>query len=195
MELQFDKTYWNKRYIENETGWDIGYISTPLKEYFDQLNNKGLRILIPGAGNAYEAEYLFNTGFKNTFVVDISEEACENFKARNPKFPASQVLCENYFNINGSYDLMIEQTFFCAIHPNKRHRYVEKAHQILSPKGKLVGLLFQKKLFEDHPPFGGSKTEYINLFEPHFDIEIMETSHNSIPPRKDAELFIKLTPK
>ena len=53
------KNYWTNRYSKAKTGWDIGYPSTPLKTYFDQLENKDLRILIPGAGNAYEAEYLF----------------------------------------------------------------------------------------------------------------------------------------
>ena len=52
------KEYWINRYKEERTGWDIGYPSTPLKEYIDQLQDKNLRILIPGAGNGYEAEYL-----------------------------------------------------------------------------------------------------------------------------------------
>jgi hypothetical protein len=43
--------YWEERYLKNEIGWDIGAVSTPLKEYIDQLTNKACRILIPGAGN------------------------------------------------------------------------------------------------------------------------------------------------
>ena len=60
--------YWSKRYEEGQTGWDIGYPSTPIKTYIDQIKDKNLRILIPGAGNAYEAEYIFKEGFKNVFV-------------------------------------------------------------------------------------------------------------------------------
>lgn len=56
--------YWNSRYINNDFGWDLGSISPPLKEYFNQLTNRNLKILIPGAGNSYEAEFLFNNGFK-----------------------------------------------------------------------------------------------------------------------------------
>jgi hypothetical protein len=59
--MKFDKSYWEEKFIKNETGWDIGYVSTPLKEYFDQLTNKDLKILIPGSGNGYEAEYLFTS--------------------------------------------------------------------------------------------------------------------------------------
>ena len=49
-----DEKYWENRYQQKETGWDIGKISTPLKEYFDQITNKNQHILIPGCGRAYE---------------------------------------------------------------------------------------------------------------------------------------------
>ena len=58
-----DKEYWENRYAGNQTGWDAGEITTPLKEYFDQIKDKPKAILIPGAGNAYEAAYLFENGF------------------------------------------------------------------------------------------------------------------------------------
>ncbi len=48
-----EENYWTNRYKIESTGWDIGYASTPLKEYIDQLSDKTIRILIPGAGNAY----------------------------------------------------------------------------------------------------------------------------------------------
>ena len=67
-----EKEYWTNRYTEQNTGWDIGYPSTPIKNYIDQLENKDIKVLIPGAGNAYEAEYIYNMGFKNVFVLDIS---------------------------------------------------------------------------------------------------------------------------
>lgn len=55
---QLNKSYWENRYTNNLIGWNIGYISTPLKTYIDQIKDKSLKILIPGAGNSYEAEYL-----------------------------------------------------------------------------------------------------------------------------------------
>ena len=56
------------------TGWDIGGPSTPLVKYFDQLADKQRKILIPGAGNAYEAEYLWAQGFSNVHVLDIAPQ-------------------------------------------------------------------------------------------------------------------------
>lgn len=52
-ETLLDAHYWNERYQNSATGWDIGAVSTPLKEYIDQLDSKEIRILIPGCGNAY----------------------------------------------------------------------------------------------------------------------------------------------
>lgn len=65
--MQLDADFWNERYSSQQTGWDIGSPSTPLKEYIDQLTDKDIRILIPGCGNAYEAEYLHQQGFSNVF--------------------------------------------------------------------------------------------------------------------------------
>ena len=59
MNSYLTKSFWEDKYVNFETGWDIGYISTPIKSYIDKLKNKEISILIPGAGNAYEAEYLY----------------------------------------------------------------------------------------------------------------------------------------
>tara|TARA_B100000795_G_scaffold76340_3_gene54379 strand:+ start:12625 stop:13212 length:588 start_codon:yes stop_codon:yes gene_type:complete len=195
MHLKLDKEYWNSRYINKETGWDIGYPSTPLKEYIDSLTDRNLKILIPGAGNAYEAEYLYAKGFKNVTVVDISEEACQKLIIRISDFPSQHIICGDFFKIEEQFDIMLEQTFFCAIAPSERENYIKKANQILQPSGFLVGLLFQKELFKDHPPFGGNEKIYRKLFEPFFNIQKMETAYNSIEPRKNSELFIKMAPK
>jgi len=193
--MDINKTFWDSRYLNNDTGWDIGEISRPIKVYSDQLENKDLKILIPGCGNAYEAEYLFGNGFKNIFVIDISPVALQQFKNRVPNFPDSQLICGDFFEHHKQYDLIIEQTFFCAIDPKLRSQYAKHSAQLLVPNGKLIGLLFNDPLNTDHPPFGGSKEEYISYFEPFFNIEIMEESYNSIKPRNGRELFIRLIKK
>ncbi|MBT8295849.1 MAG: SAM-dependent methyltransferase, partial [Gramella sp.] len=115
-----NKGFWSNRYKEEKTGWDIGHASSPLKEYVDQLKNKDLRILIPGAGNSYEAEYLFNCGFKNVIICDIAQEPLINFKRRIPQFPEEQIINQDFFELTGVFNLIFEQTFFCAIPVDKR---------------------------------------------------------------------------
>jgi thiopurine S-methyltransferase len=185
-----EEAYWTKRYKEAHTGWDIGTISTPIKEYFDQVLNKELRILIPGAGNAHEAEYLWESGFRRVEVVDISALPLAAFAKRVPDFPANQLLQANFFELDGEYDLIVEQTFFCSFLPTIENRtaYAKKMDQLLVPGGKLVGLWFDKPVGESRP-FGGSRAEYLEYFEPYFETQTFEHSYNSIKPRAGKELF------
>lgn len=189
MKTRFDKTYWESKYGEEATGWDIGFASTPLVDYFKQLNNKNLKILIPGGGNCYEAEYLFGQGFKNIFVIDIAEQPLKNLKARFPDFPDNHLIHDDFFNHQGNYNLIVEQTFFCALDPFLRQKYADKMQYLLSEKGKLAGLLFDFELTKEGPPFGGSKTEYLQLFAEKFTIKKLERCYNSIKPRAERELF------
>lgn len=190
--VELNETFWTERYLNQQTGWDIGYVSTPIARYIDQLENKDLKILIPGAGNAYEAEYLWENGFQNIDVLDISTFPLNELKRRLPDLPDSQLLNGDFFELEGQYDLILEQTFFCALSPNLREAYVKKMSQLLKPEGKLVGLLFNIPLFEDRPPFGGDSSIYKPLFEKEFIIDRMEIAHNSVEPRANSELWISL---
>jgi thiopurine S-methyltransferase len=190
---QEEKNYWSKRYQDNKTGWDIGAPSTPLKVYIDQITNKDLKILIPGAGNSYEAEYLFNNGFKNVYVLDIANAPLKALLKRVPNFPLNQLIEGNFFEYNNSFDLIFEQTFFCSFPPtlNNRKLYAKKINSLLKPKGKLVGVWFNIPLTRDMEkrPFGGTKEEYLSYFSPYFKINTFEKCYNSIAARQDNELF------
>ncbi|HEV7232386.1 MAG TPA: SAM-dependent methyltransferase [Bacteroidia bacterium] len=188
--MAFDKIYWNKRWQEGSTGWDLGAVSPPLRHYIDQLNDKNTRILIPGCGNSYEAEYLFRQGFLNVHVADISEQALQSFHKRVPGFPSSHLHCTDYFELTGTYYLILEQTFFCALDPSLRADYVRKSHSLLAPGGKVAGLLFDDPQMVDGPPFGGDESLYRSHFEPSFQILTLEKALYSIPPRAGRELFL-----
>lgn len=192
---ELDEKYWENRYQSQETGWDLGKVSTPLKEYFDQLTDKNQRILIPGCGRAYEAEYLFRLGFKNIFPADIAESAKKDFFQRVPNFPAENWISDGFFEINQAFDLIIEQTFFCALDPSFREKYAKKMSELLVKNGKLVGLLFTEVPNPVGPPFGGSESEYRQTFYTDFEILKMEKCYNSIAPRAERELFIILKKK
>jgi len=193
--MEFDKSYWEKLFIEKDMPWDIGYVSTPIKEYIDQLTDKELKILIPGCGNGYEAEYLFSKGFKNVYILDWSDIAINNFLTRFPQFPQSNIFNQDFFIHTPQYDLIIEQTFFCALHPSMREQYVKKMHELLLHEGKLAGLLFNRQFSKEGPPFGGTKEEYRELFESYFHFKHFDECYNSIPPRAGNELFINFTKK
>lgn len=187
--------YWENRYQQGDTGWDMGSASTPLINYCLQIENKNLKVLIPGCGNAHEAIALANMGFTQIILLDLAPSPLNRFKESYPQLIESGVVnlvCEDFFEHQGQYDLILEQTFFCAIHPAERDQYAKTMHQLLKPQGKLAGLLFNFQLTEDGPPFGGNTEGYIGHFSPYFQIHTLEPCHNSIKPREGRELFFIL---
>ncbi|ETN95164.1 methyltransferase domain-containing protein [Zhouia amylolytica] len=187
--MELNKEYWENRYLTKETQWDLGEISTPVKNYIDQLTNKNLKILIPGAGNSYEAEYLYQKGFKNVYVIDIASTPLANLSKRIKSFPGEQLIHKDFFDLHLKFDLIIEQTFFCALDPDLRLDYARKTYELLNPNGKIAGLLFNFPLTNQGPPFGGNKTAYEKTFDPYFNIKTLEKCYNSIKPRQGNELF------
>ncbi|MEL6720043.1 MAG: SAM-dependent methyltransferase, partial [Bacteroidota bacterium] len=97
---------------------------------------------------------------------------------------------DDFFQHQGQYDLILEQTFFCSFLPTMQNRkaYAQKMYELLKPKGKLVGLWFEIPM-RDKRPFGGTKEEYLSYLEPLFQVKTFEQCHNSIPPRQENELF------
>jgi methyl halide transferase len=189
---ELDEVYWNNRYASDDARWDVGEISTPLKAYIDQLTDKDLRILIPGCGNAWEAEYLWRQGFRNVFVIDLAPLAVEQFKKRLPDFPEANIFCADFFAHDGQYDLILEQTFFCALNPSLRVAYAAQMARLLVRGGRLVGLLFTDFLNVDKPPFGGTVEEYETYFKNLFTFHAWARADNSIASRAGREWFMHL---
>lgn len=191
-----DKTqqFWQNKWINNNTGWDIGYAAPPICDYFDTLVNNEIKILIPGAGNAYEAEYLHKKGFKNVYVLDISSLPLENLIKRVPDFPKQHLLNEDFFNHSGKYDLIIEQTFFIAIEPEMRAEYIKKIDELLIPNGRFAGLL----IFDTEPtPSGPPYIDTIDVYKKYFYslnylVKKFEISEKSIKPRLGREIFFEM---
>lgn len=191
-QFKLDENYWEERWINEKTSWDIGYSSPAIEEYILQYPNKEASILIPGCGNAYEVEFLWNRGFSNITVLDISTTPVQILRDKYQGKKGVTVTCEDFFNHQGKYDLIIEQTFFCALHPDFRPQYVNKMHGLLNKGGRIIGVLFNRVFEKDGPPFGGSVLEYQNLFNNDFEIQKMEECYNSIEARKGSEVFINL---
>jgi SAM-dependent methyltransferase len=194
-EQNADRNYWDQRWLTNETGWDMGHAAPPLETYLGQYVNKQAAVLIPGCGNAYEAVCMKDQGFTNITLIDIAPAAVQRLQHKFDGIAGMQIFCEDFFAHEGQYDLIIEQTFFCAIAAERRPEYAAKAAALLRPEGKLVGVLFDTIFKKQGPPFGGSASEYRAVFEPYFTIKTMAPCINSIDPRAGTELFINLIKK
>lgn len=182
---------WNQRYLEENTPWDIGTAAPALVHFLKSLD-KDCRILIPGAGKSHEAIYLHQQGFTAVYVCDWAEQAFDHLKTQCPDFPKDHLLVADFFDLSIEVDLLLEQTFFCAIDPALRKAYMEKAHQLLAKEGRLAGLFWAQPFPFDGPPFGGTQEEYLTYFPGIFEVLQLAISPDSIGPRKDRELFIEL---
>ncbi|GCD77017.1 MAG: methyltransferase domain-containing protein [Thermaurantimonas sp.] len=194
--MKLDQAYWTERWLKGETGWDIGHPSPALIDFAVNHIPTDARILIPGAGNAYEAEELLHLGYSHVYVVDISEVPLRNLKKRFPDFPTNQLLHNDYFNLEGyQFDFILEQTFYCALNPSLRDNYVRKSYELLTSDGQMAGLLFDFPLTEAGPPFGGCYEEYLDRFSRYFEILTLEKTNKSIQPRMGKEFFFHVKKK
>lgn len=182
-----DQDYWDTQYQNKHTGWDLGSVSPPIQSYVDRIEDKAIAILIPGCGNSYEAEYLVSKGFSNITLIDIAPTLVANLQQKFAHNPNINIILGDFFEHQGQYDLIIEQTFFCALPPYLRQKYVWKMYQLLATNGSLAGLLFNRT-FDAGPPFGGNQAEYEALFKAAFKIVSIQTATNSATPRANTEL-------
>lgn len=195
MENELNQSFWNIRWENGQTGWDIGQPSPAIINYMSQYAHKSAAILIPGCGNAHEADWLLQNGFSNITLIDIAPKAVAQLKEKYDQIPQVNIILGDFFEHKGKYDLMIEQTFFCAIEPGLRKKYVTQSASLLKEEGHIIGLLFNTLFEKEGPPFGGDIIEYRSLFETKFVIKKMEDCFNSIQPRANTEVFINLMKK
>ena len=189
--MNLDRNYWDSRYTGQNTGWDLGQASPALCEFMDTVSDKHACILIPGCGNAHEAAYLHAKGFDQVHLLDISPIPLAQFLTRVPDFPKEHIHCGDFFQHEGSYEFILEQTFFCALDPSLRAQYAKHMKHLLKPGGKLAGLLFATRFDVPGPPFGGDEAEYRNLFAPVFPSVLLEPCTASIPARSGRELWME----
>lgn len=193
--MEINDKYWENRYLKNDNPWNLKKITPPLESYINQLIDKKIKILIPGAGFGHEATYLHQKGFKNVYLLDFAKQPLDAFQLQNPDFPDNHIICNDFFKIDGQFDLILEQTFFCALDPNLIEAYVNKMFNLLSPAGKLVGVLFNDFYNNSQPPFGATKEEYLKYFSTLFNVKYFDICYNSVDSRLGREFFFILTKK
>ncbi|MEO6135700.1 MAG: methyltransferase domain-containing protein [Ginsengibacter sp.] len=189
-----DPNYWDQRYLDDNTGWDMHQPSPPLKSYIDTLEDKNLRILIPGCGNAHEARYLLEKGFKNVTLIDFSKVVTDRLKEIYKELPV-QIINENFFEHSGTYDIILEQTFFCALPHPLQEKHPKKCIELLNKNGRIAGVFFNKKFADTEPPYIRDTEEYKMIFSPYFDSLQFADCKNSIAPRMGTELFFEFRKK
>ncbi|HIA78706.1 MAG TPA: methyltransferase domain-containing protein [Candidatus Marinimicrobia bacterium] len=186
--------FWEDIYFDDDAGWDLSGVTPVFKSIAQDLNPGELCIV--GCGRGYDAIMFSKRGFDVT-AVDFAPSPIRSVK--NMAIESSlniNILQEDIFSLSPKYDkkfdYVIEQTCFCAIHPERRLEYEKLVHAILKPGGELIGLWFplDKTLEDGGPPWGTSILEIKSIFNDGWKIEREEFQDISVDSRQDREKLI-----
>ena len=194
----YEQADWQKHYDDNDLAWDLGEVANPfVRLWEDEVLTPGT-LIVPGCGQGHEVIYFAERGFQVT-GVDYSPgaETLLGDSLSNKNLNA-RVLHQDFFELDEThthaYEAMLEQTFFCAIHPDQRSAYVETVSRILKPGGMLFGLFYETGE-EGGPPFNTTEADIRKHFAAVFDIERLEKCSFSSEKRKDKEWLAVLRKK
>ena len=181
---------WQRHYEENDLGWDLGQVAPPFVKLWQEEKLPLGKVLVPGCGRGHEVVFLAENGFDVT-AIDFSSGAVTYLKnALKKRNLEGQILHQDFFSLDesheGVYDLVLEQTFFCAISPKQRRDYVLNVSRILKPGGILVGLFYHTDE-QGGPPYNTTREDIEMHFSKKFEIQELDKTSLSAEQRKDKE--------
>lgn len=198
--------YWQGRFESGDTPWELGHPSVVLLEAFDLLAHSGqplagMTVLSPGCGRGADAFELVQQGAQ-VIAVDWSPTAVSALKERFAKSGSSskglEVIPGDFFVMRPrQVDCVAEHTFFCAIDPVSRPRYVQRIAEWIRPGGFLVGNFFvlpeataaalpKLSLTQsgEGPPFATTVEELERLLSPYFTTVVLQQASKQEPDRR-----------
>ncbi len=182
--------FWGGRYQTGETGWDLGTPSPPLMHLHQSGQIEPCRVVVPGCGRGWEVTWLAAQGYTVT-GVDFSAEALAivDLRARAEGLKVTLVQSDVLAPVaalHGQFDLVFEQTCYCAIDPLRRADYVTAMHRLLIPGGTLAGLFYACK-GDGGPPFTTTPEAVREQFSAHFEVGQLALTDHSHERRSGEE--------
>jgi methyl halide transferase len=166
------REYWENLYQTGDTRWDKGEPSPGLVDFLsDHKLTKGT-VLVPGCGRGHDVRAWAQAGFTAT-GLDVAPSAIRDSIEQttaaglNAEFREGNFLQDEPF---ARFDYVFEHTLFCAINPSERDAYVQGLGRWLKPAGKFVAVFYLIPDTEG-PPFGTTREEIRQKFEPRFLLE------------------------
>jgi SAM-dependent methyltransferase len=186
--------FWDERYRQNATGWELGTPTPAFVDCFSGLKNNLGSLLVLGSGSGHDAIWLAQQGYKVTgvdFSLEAVHRSLSNAKLANvsPTFLRRDVfeLSPDEF---GWFDIIVEYVTFCAINPSRRAEFVRVVSNMLRPGGTFVGLFFPLDNRSGGPPFAVNIDEIRELFGDHFELQSSVEPARSVSPRMGKEMLM-----
>lgn len=188
-----ESVFWEQRYKEGTSHWDIGEVAPAFIKYFEKNNLKeNKKVAVLGCGRGHDAFYLANIENSNLiYGFDFSESAvshCNQIKEEK-QIKNIEFLQADIFNLTkdekwkGYFDCILEHTCFCAIDPKRREEYVELVKYLLKPNGLIIGLFMMRPKELGGPPYGSTPElikEYFKDFKEAVEIHPEPCLHSNI---------------
>jgi SAM-dependent methyltransferase len=104
---------------------------------------------------------------------------------------------EDVFALGGehdaTYDLLFEQTCYCAIEPARRDEYAALAARLVAPGGTMLFVVYPAGEHPGGPPFAIDPAEIGPRFDGRFELlELRAPARPSKPARAGKEMFAVL---
>lgn len=187
-----DSEFWTGIYNEGNPGWDLGEPAAAFKDMIQRIKLPKSRILVLGCGAGHDAALFAQAGHVVT-AVDFSKAAIDQAKKLYGHLENISFIQQDIFTLphewNGTFDVIIEHTCFCAIDPHRRKEMVKLWRRLLHEEGQLMAVFFAM-LKRAGPPYGSSEWEIRELLKDSFQFLFWGRWRKSIPRREGRELFV-----
>lgn len=193
-----EPSFWHERWQKSEIGFHETDTNAHLKQFWSSLAlQRGAQVLVPLCGKSFDMLWLAGEGHKVT-GVELSALACEAFFAENKLTPkrfqegafevwdADEIRIlqgdvldlqkEQVAAIRGLYD----RAALVALPPEMRSRYVHHLSAILPDAARMLLVTIEfDQTNRPGPPFSVGEIDVRMLYEPAFDVELLNTSNLS----------------
>ena len=184
-------TDWESRYQAGDMPWEKGEASPGLTDFL--ATHSGLArgtVCVPGCGTGHDVRAWASAGF-HAFGFDLAPSAIRLAREKTqPDGLTAQFQMADFLHDQPpqQFDWVFEHTLFCAIDPEQRGDYVQAVLRWLKPGGEFLAVHYLIP-DRDGPPFGTSREELIQRFQPHFTL-VEEWIPRSYPNRTGLELML-----
>lgn len=182
---------WEQDYQQGTAGWDMGTPTPVFVELLAEDRFSPGRMLVPGAGRGHDAREFARHGFK-VVAVDFARDAAQAMRAAMDEESAHEVLHQDFFELTperiGTFDYVLEYTYYCAIDPARRDEYADKVAELLKEGGVYIALAFPLDEHVGGPPFAVNADELIARMQARgLQLLRREIPASSVKPRKGRE--------
>lgn len=168
--------YWSERYRSGDAPWDLREetavfaalrTTNPL---FMPRPDERRTLLVPGCGFGHDAISFAQAGYKVT-AVDFAPEPLEQLRSASEHAGVALSILERdvftlRWDLQDSFDVVLEYTCYCALDPSRRSEYVHMLGAVTKPGGLVAGLFFPlDDVQRSGPPYNVQESEVYHQFE------------------------------